>query len=114
MNKDLTIDALSAALPPEFDDLHSEIVRFLTARQMRQLSEKTRATYERAYERMRERGVPPEVMGARSRRSFQLYRAVPSLVPSASILVSNISPAPRRPAVAAHSIASSSVGLRPP
>ena len=75
MNKELTIDALSAALPPEFDDLRSEIVRFLTARQMRQPSEKTRATYEKAVARMRRRGVPPEVMGARSRRSFQFYRA---------------------------------------
>ena len=75
MQEQLPLDALGAALPPEFDDLRPRIVRFLAAAQKRPPSEKTRATYERAYTRMRQRKAWPEVMGARSRRSFQLYRA---------------------------------------
>jgi hypothetical protein len=75
MNENFPTDALAAALPPEFDDLRADIARFLAVMQMPQPSEKTRATYERAYERMFQRRVSPEVMGARSRRSFQLYRA---------------------------------------
>jgi integrase len=75
MQEELPIDALGAALPPEFDDLRPDVVRLLAVRQARRPSEKTCATYERAYARMQRRRVSLKVMGARSRRSFQLYRA---------------------------------------
>ena len=75
MNEELPIDALSAALPPEFDDLRADIERFLVVKQMRQPSKETCAIYERASARMGRRKVFPEEIGERSRRSFHFYRA---------------------------------------
>jgi hypothetical protein len=75
MNEKLPLDPLAAALPPEFDDLRAKIVRFLRAVEERRPSAKTRATYQRAILRMAKARKSPEELGARSRRSFQLYRA---------------------------------------
>jgi integrase len=76
MQEQLPLDALGAALPPEFDDLRPHIVPLLAMWQKRRRpSEKTLATYEKAMARMVQQGRWPEEMGKRSRRSFQFYRA---------------------------------------
>jgi hypothetical protein len=62
-------------LPSEFADLKAEWeLRLQEARQLT-ASPKTRAAYDRIIERMRAKGLPPEKMAERSRRSWQLYRA---------------------------------------
>jgi integrase len=75
MQEELPLHALGAALPPEFDDLRPDIVRFLRTAKERRPSAKTRATYHRAIRRIAKAAKSPEELGARSRRSFQLYRA---------------------------------------
>jgi integrase len=75
MNEELPLDAFGAALPPEFDDLRADMARYLAMAEKRQPSATTCVTYQRAYLRMCRRGQLPEEIGARSRGSFQLYRA---------------------------------------
>ena len=61
--------------------------------------------------------TPPEAMtgmGTARATARVSARSKPSLVPSRSMLVRRISPAPRRAASSAHWTASIPVGLRPP
>ena len=60
---------------------------------------------------LRDAGDPVELARATARVSA---RSKPALVPSRSMLVSRISPAPRRAASAAQATASMPVALRPP